>query len=305
MSLIQSRSIKTYLGYMYGVAYCLMTAISVIYIHQLNQKISPLLLELGMFIISAAFFHLWNWRRLTQLYKVCFQEKKSWFLVNLWTAVTWLGTFYALDNIDAVLFIALFMGGMPVVTYIIACLRGVEAYSAVPIFFRVLIFSLMVVLIIDSMYSRYIHNEIALFLGCCYTFLGVLGAALYLIDTKQLQSAGSLTNAQLLAIRFFLLITICLVWTIFNQSIYLIGSLPYLQLIILALLTSILPLYCMQASLEKIGVIKLSFLLSLTPVFTYLLMLLKGEKPHAIVGVTLLLLTLVLIIYGKRNSFAS
>lgn len=295
---------NTFLGYLLGLGYCLVSALSVIYIGHINQSINPILSELITFIIGMLFFHACNMRVLPRIYRTCLQQKKTWFLINVWTAMIWLGTFYALNEIDAVLFIALFMGLMPLITYFLAWARKIENYALKHLLFGLSVLVLMLLLIYQSLANVYYDNHLTLLLGCIYTLIGAVGGALYLLDTKNLQTQGQLSSSQILAIRFFVLIAICLIWSITNHSILQIFKLPYLNLILLALLTSILPMYCLQVSLRKIGALRFSFLMPFTPIITYFILLWIGQPLNLVTLLILVLLTVVLITYGivKQNT---
>ncbi len=286
------------LGYGFGIMYCVITALSIIYIQYINQSINPILSTLVTFVFSMLWFNFYNLRALPFLYQVCWQHKKRWLAINLWTAMIWIGTFYALTYINPVLYITLFMGLMPTMTYAIAWARGLEKYAFKHIGFGAAVIIAVITLMIDSAWIN--HQETgSLLLGCLYTLIAVIGAALYLLDAKALQEQGQLSSSQMLALRFFALIIIAFLGAILNHSIHLIAHLPYAKLCLLAVLTSILPMYCLQVSLQKMGAVKFSFIMPFTPIFTYLLLLCFGAPMHWSILLILLFLGILLIGYSK------
>jgi len=78
----------------------------------------------------------------------------------------------------------------------------------------------------------------------------------------------------------------------------------YGKIILLSLLTSIIPLFFLQKSIQKIGAVKTSFFMPMTPIFTFLLVMLTHGKINFSTILVLLLLTLLLLshsFYSNRK----
>ena len=105
--------------YFFSLAFCIAVAFSSILIHSTNQLVNPYLSVFLTFVICTVWFNLVNVNSLHILYRKLINDKINFFIVNLVTAINWVTTFEALKYIDAVLYIALFMGLMPIVTYVI------------------------------------------------------------------------------------------------------------------------------------------------------------------------------------------
>lgn len=278
-------------GYLLGLAYCLLTAGSVILIQKTDQDITPLMSSFIIFLITACWFNLYSCRSLKKVYAVCVGHLGNTVLINLWTAMTWLGTFYALEYVSPILFITLFMGLIPTATYFLGWMRGVEKYSLKPLVFGGLI--IVLVLLLIGVSDQLSEN---LGIGCFWTLMGVIGAAFYLLDAKQFQEKGQLSSIEMLSIRFWGLILITAIGAVYTHDSWHWASLPYENLGLLALMTSILPMYCMQTSLKQIGPVKISFLMPWTPIFTYVLLLALGVRLNSWVLVLLCLLVCVLVL---------
>jgi drug/metabolite transporter (DMT)-like permease len=294
------------LGYAAGLGYCVMTALSTISIAQVVRFIDPIVSTFMTFFITLCFFHLARFRSLSPLYRTGWQFKKGWLEINLWTALTWIGTFYGLKYMDAVLFLTLFMGLIPSFTYFISLAKGQAVYQPIRLGFALLILALIVCL---SFFSGKIYHTSLLdyFLGVLYAIISVTGAALYLIQSKRFQQQTALSAADLLALRFWGLLLICLVWICLRGHLHEFPELPYFHFIYLAVITAILPLYLMQTSLHRLGALNLSFIMPFIPVLTYILLLLLGQAFHASILITLLILSAVLIAqtaYTHRNILA-
>lgn len=295
------------LGYGFGVLYCLITALSAIYIGRINHTVNPVLSQLIVFLISALWFTLCNAKsvkNLKAMYQSAGRVPKHWFMINLSTLMIWGFSFYALTFISPVLYLGLLMALMPLFTYVLLSRwYGLESWTLKNSLFAFVVLLLSVWMIGASMEQR--GYSLGFLTGCVFTIVASIGAAWYLVEARLMQQKTGLKSTQMLALRFLLLLLVYLIylglvhprdfaWDAMIQ-------LPWSDLLWLALLTSVLPLYCMQVTLSRIGSLKFSFLMPLSPVLAYGILMVFSNYRNT--GVLLGLLVLAGVLMSRSLVF--
>lgn len=293
-------------GYFFSLIFCVAVALSSILIHSTNQLINPYLSVFLTFVICALWFNLVNINSLPTFYRKLTNDKRNFFIVNLVTAINWVTTFEALKYIDAVLYIALFMGLMPIATYLINSCLSRKKIKTTPILVSVGIISILSLIIYMDKKSLINMDMFNFYKGVVFTIISSIASSLYMVYSKKLESNLNLTTSQIVAVRFYLLIiysgVICLGGNYFPDT----NKIQYTNFLVLALISSIIPMYCVQKSITHIGVIKTSFIIPFTPVLTYLvLFFLKYEQSFLLFPLLILLTALLIynsLYFIKKNA---
>lgn len=286
-------------GYLFSFIFCITVAVSSILIHKTNQLINPYLSVFLTFLICTLWFNLVNLKSLRVLYLKLMSDKKNFFIINFVTAVNWITTFEALKYIDPVLYIALFMGLMPIATYLFNAYLQQKKLELVPITTSLAITLVLVLIIMFDKKSMLIMDAANFYKGIVFTMVSSIASAIYMLYSKRIETNLSLTTSQIVAVRFYLLVfysgIICLNGNYFPET----NTLHYTNFLVLALLSSIIPMYSIQKSITHIGAVKTSFIIPFTPVFTYLILLFLNHQQPTFILPLLLALTLILL----YNSF--
>lgn len=288
-------------GYLFSATFCIAVAISSILIHKTNQLVNPYLSVFLTFLICSIWFNLVNFKSLDILYRKLMDDKKNFLIINIVTAINWITTFEALRYIDPVLYIALFMGLMPIATYLLSIHFQRKKPELVPIIASIATTLVLALIIIFDKKSALQISSVDFYTGIGFTVISSIASALYMLYSKKIEINLNLTASQIVAVRFYLLIgyagIICMHGNYFQEA----SNIHYTDFLVLALLSSIIPLYSIQKSIAHIGAVKTSFIVPFTPVFTYLILFLFNHEQSILLLPLLLVLTLILF-YNSRHA---
>ena len=288
-------------GYFFSLVFCIAVAFSSILIHSTNQLINPYLSVFLTFVICTTWFNIANIKVLPIFYRKLFNDRTNFVIVNLVTAINWITTFEALRYVDAVLYIALFMGLMPIVTYLINSFLSQTKLNITTTMVSVgIIFILSFIIYFDK--NTIINTNLFNFYkGVIFTITSSVASAFYMVYSKKLETNIGLTTSQIVAVRFYFLIIysgiVCFIGDHFVET----NTIHYSNFLLLALISSIIPMYCVQKSITHIGVIKTSFIIPFTPVFTYIVLLFLHHN-QSIFLLPLLIMLTALLIYNSLYS---
>lgn len=286
-------------GYVFSLVFCLATASSLILIHKTDQLINPYLAVFLTFVVCALWFNLINCKSLKFIYRQISKNKSNVFIINLTTAVNWIAAFKALEYLEPVLYISIFMGFLPVITYFIKIFRAKESFDVKTIGMCLSILILLFAIILISKNSVQLLQNTYFWKGVILTFISSSAGAVYMLVSKETETSLNLSPTQVVSIRFYLLLLYAGFISCFNNSFPAIHNINYTDFLILALVSSILPVYTMQKSISLIGGLKTSFVVPFTPVFTYFLLF----ALHQPLSKTILPFLLVLSLLLFFNSF--
>lgn len=287
------------IGYGFACVYCLATAVSLIMIHKVNLQVNPILAAFMTFLFSAIWFNLLNARHLISTYKKACANMPLLFKVNLSTGICWLALFISLDYISPLSGNALFMGLMPLITNMISIAFQQKRFQLKRLALGLLIILTTFFLIFDMEHASLQTKH--LIPGVILMIISTIGAAFYLFYTQRYQQECHLTTGEVLSVRFYLLIALSFLICLFHHSFANLLSTPYLQLFLLAIFTSIIPLYALQNSISKIGPIKFSLIIPSTMIYTYLLLVILGYPHTWLTFLILVVQSSLLVVYNLIN----
>lgn len=291
--------IKTKLtGYFSSILYCLITAYSIVLIHQLAQDIDPVLSILFTFIFSAIIFNLLSAPHIKQTYLKAWQNRGLILKLNASTALCWLTIFVSLKYLDPAFANALFMVVTPLITYLLHLLKKHKHLSRKKIFLGLLLIFVCIIMFGENLENT-IHTH-HFFTGVILLLLSCLGGAAYLLYTQDLHEAAEFSSIEILSTRFYLLIIFAFIISCSQHTISQFIFLPVIKLILLAFVTSIIPLFCLQFAIKRIGAVQFSLLTPSTIIMAYFIdaYFVPESSITAIGFVLICLLTLLLFLYN-------
>jgi len=135
--------------------YCVFAAVSVVYVGALERAINPFYTILFIFFVALIYFNLFNLRNLSSAWTLFRNNLKLIFLINVTTAVLWIGTFYPLKFLTPAIVAAIYVGLRPITIFLLT-LKETQSKRDRK---RHLIFSL-VIFILLGLFSSHLYQEI-------------------------------------------------------------------------------------------------------------------------------------------------
>ena len=230
-------------------------------------------------------------------------------LLNLFTVTSWVGFFYALENLEPAIVNALFIGIGPIVSLISnAVLRRHAKVHPVDIVacLGVLIasgFLMWTALSGNSSLQGRSTQEIGL--GLFFALLGGVTIPLAVIYSKKLHEAGFVTN-QIMAHRFYFLIFL-LIFLMESRQVFPVAVNYPMEVLLVTFLSVLLPLYFLQLGIKKIEPVLVQIIIASSPVVIFLCQLFDERlvaSVYSLVGVAILALFAgVAIVSNIRRKF--
>ncbi len=250
--------------YIFVFLYIILTAISVTYIHTLGKHIPDDLIMLFGSFYALILFNLVNIKNIGVTYKKVFSVKKLFINLLFTFLVTWVLTIIIPIYFTPALLVFFFMAWP-------ACIGSYFQYKAthtkinltrfILIGLSILIFYICLGFIYSTL--QYMYLIIAL------TTVGVAGYCYNRVSFKM--NKHNFSAVEILSLRFWLLFLIPLVSSIMNKHIYLINGSILLDTLALSFISMIIPVYCSQISVQRIGPNVHSMLIGITPFAAFLI----------------------------------
>lgn len=285
-------------GYIFCSLYIIATAISASFIHNIGTNI-PLELMITMSSLYAiCFFHLISIKKLANTYKKLLSIKKLYALVLSAFLLVWLLSY----------FISIYFTAAIVVFFIMAwpsCLGMFFQYritgNKINRLASISILTTIIAFYICIMYMYPISK--ALILIASLTSAGI--AAFGYIKFSHTMNEHNFNAAEILAVRYWLLLLVPLSIVIYRHELNLINSQVALITLALSVINLILPIYFAQLSIEKIGANLHSMLIGFTPFISFIMEIILTEYNKNIIldGVFSAILALILIMTYYLNYY--
>lgn len=279
------------------IIYIVSTALSLIMINQFEIQTNPSLVALISFLICLIFFNVMNVNRIKIAYAALFQHPIDFIVMNIITAIIWLGTFWGLKYISPALFVSIFMSVIPLTSLLIKSNKKEIRYTEiVPLF--ILIFSALALVSYENL--TLITFTQSFFYGLLLAALSGCFSAIYMHHSQKMQKKCHFLTIDFLCIRFYFVILICFLLT--TQHHIAISSIlnKWYDFVIISILTTIIPLYSLQKAILTFGPMRVSCLITLTPLAAYFLQTLMGFQFNLFIFSTILMISLLLIQYYRK-----
>lgn len=289
------------IGYLFAFLYCIVTAFSVLKIHDSVQQASAMVVMFYTFIVCLLFFNLVNFFALKKTYQALKTNLPDVLLVNLTTALTWMATFWGLKYLPPVLYITITMGVLPIASFILAMweVRHINKLACL----LTVVATILIIFIVYLVKNLLVINIYDFTIGTLLSILTGIFISFYMKYSKRLHAKSNLSPSQILCIRFYLLVLIGLIVSLCKMDLAVFTRGIHLSSILLIVFSSsILPLYFVQISIHRIGPLKTAYILPFTPVFTYVLEWFLGMSFNALLFATIFILGVVLAYSATINT---
>lgn len=271
-----SKSSHAEMGVLFVALFNLLGAFQEVYLGNLFQFLNPILVMVTTFLISGLFFLISELPRATELIALAKKNISTVFAVNISTAVSWVGFFYALRYLEPAIVSAMCFAIGPILSTLtsrffrpqIAVLK-IEAVAAVGTLLGILILVVSTLGGFSSLGT--IENSkgaIGLSLSI-FSALGIMGNTFF---QKQLSESGFRTQ-QVMAVRFWFLIFLGAILAPRDGIDQLYQGSFIVQNLFIAGATVILPLYLLQRGIERLEPITISLILAAMPILTFFMQL--------------------------------
>lgn len=257
-------------GYGYAFLFCLITAISSISIHYVEKAIDPTITALVAFTYCIVIFNCLNFRKIAIAYQTALLNKKLLSLVNISTAIHWLAAVWTLNYIPASIYLTLFMGLLPISTYLVH--RLVLKKWGQKLGYTPLLIILLSLALIYCDFPKDHINRLDFIKGIFTMIIAVTTGSYYLICSKQFQEATQLSSLSIVSLRFYVLVIVCFFTALYQHYPVIFTVQHYfLDMLWITLTSSVIPAFLTQKSVSTLGALKFSYFIPITPMLTYCL----------------------------------
>jgi len=267
------------------LAYAALTAAMDVYGGNRLQLVSPAGLAAVSFTLAALFFcGLETWRRGPRWPAGLFRWRGDLIAVNITTAVTWLATFYALENLEPAVVNVIGLALGPVITVLAGpLLRRGSTVMRTEVAVSVGVCIVLGALVWGSFTGRSglgdVPSDHAL-TGVVFSVVCAVGSAANIIYMKRLSDAGCADGA-VLGVRFVLIIALGWVLVAVDDSADVSSAL--VPGAVVAVIGVGLPIYVLPVGIRHTEPITTSLLISLSPLFAFVMQFADGRlRPSAL-----------------------
>lgn len=244
--------------YSYSLMYVIFCALGAVLMDNLVNEITPIVTLLYVTAIAIFYFHIINLSKMITVYKNLLMTHKVVLLkINILVAVIWVCTYCGNYYSSATMLNYLFF----ITLGIASRFKTISAIKE-----NNVRFFLGLVLIV---FPFYLYPSQAV--GEMLSILGGFAAVFYNITTYNMAKKTEITASQTLAVRFWLLLIILLLYTVGNIGIEALTFSVIIKIFTLALLSFVLQIWLSQKGLFSIGVRSHGVLISMTPLVTLIL----------------------------------
>ena len=284
------------LGLMLVILYCIVTALSTVVVSASEKMYGPLLITFSSATVTIFWFNSLQLRSLYRLRKVYKNHGRLIVLLNISTAVMWIGTFIALNVLNPDVFTAFFLGGLPVFIFLINWPSLVwNTRTRIELIFTIAIAGLL--FLIGCHVLDVSDGSIHIIHGMLISIVASFFAAWTIILSHKLAHAG-VSTTETLSQRFYALwlvsgIALCVFPAALPASVVI----HYIPIaIVVAILSFILPLFLLQKGIERVDPMFVSFLSPLIPVIAFSLEMLSDRYVFDPIELCLLIALAMVII---------
>lgn len=231
---------------------------------------------------------------------------KDWIGVNLTTAGSWLGFFIALKYIEPAISSALANSIGPLVTILITVFILKTDKLSAPQMVTALGVMASMIFMINSTFSGnsamgHIDRDDAI-LGVVMSFVCGVSMALNTLASKSLNQKG-VTPGKIMSKRFLLLIGIAFVLSDKPVLVYT-ATTFYWEILMIAVIGNIIPLYCLQLGIKKSDPLIVSFSLVAAPIIYLFIQMFNSRltfSMESLIGTSSAIIFVVIGIYLKQK----
>lgn len=279
----------------YSLLFVVICSCSGVLVQKLYFLVSPALSLLVTACIATAYFNLVNLNRLKATYRYCWRERKLWLAIMLIVALMWYCTMNAPGLIGAALYNFIYftwLGALGFLFLSFSQKHGTLKHLCAGICSLFLI----AILLTDFFYQHGV--SLKELLGIFLSIVGGTTSFIYFKQTQALTQRTSLSASQVLATRYFLTIFLMIALLPLHHQNVPLSFTTICWLVVLAFISLIAPLYCIQKALEKISSEHNAIYVSLTPIVTALIQEVVFHDVNFHYLIVYGLYTLMMVFYG-------
>jgi drug/metabolite transporter (DMT)-like permease len=288
-----ARTDNPVIGYFSIFMCCLATAISFVFIANLNKTHNQMLSIAITFGYATLLFNLINFKKIFHLYTLVGKNIKLLSKMNLLTLVNWLSSFMTLNYIDPATAICIILSIVTITLFFVYTPLN-QIKNNKHLVCSILLILMSMSLIIKHHVSSF-ETVRASILGFSWCVLGGISGAFIGTHSERMGKAG-FSVTQILATRFYLLILLGIIGFYFMAD----GSpvvIDWKYYLLASLVVVIFPLLMYQTAIRSLGALIVSLLEPFTPVFTYFLQVMVADYQFNWMTVMLLVISSLAIVW--------
>lgn len=254
--------LRSQIGLFFGLGFCLATAASTTLVHYSSLHLDPFFSLFCTTLIAIFYFHAIKIRQVGAIYVAAIRERKTWFLISVMVAGNWMASFYALSKINSFEYVYTYFSAS-------AIIGGFAQYTKSKSHQHFLTAGALTILL--SVFFKHLTDHASqlreLYIGMAFAIISAGFGYGYRHFSVQFSQKTQLDAVSVLAVRFYLLLPVSLLFAHHNQF-HLFTPHQAAYFAALAAITFLIPLYCMQNCVLLIGANYFSILTALCPAMT-------------------------------------
>lgn len=232
----------------YSFLYVLVFSVALVLIQKLDVSIPPLFSLIVTASIASLYFNIINRRNLTRIYTDCFANKKQWLLIMFIVLIMWGTTMIGPGIIGASLFNFIYFAWLGMLGFMLLAFQDWKL-NRIQFYFGLCLLLLIIANVTFELRMSFSYNVIY---GISLALLGGTSSFVYFKQSQALAKNASLSATQVLAVRFYLSIIVLLIILPKHHVPEYFTIANFFNLVLLAFVSLIIPLYFSQKALEKI-----------------------------------------------------
>lgn len=288
------------------LAYMLSSVTAMIYTYFATNNYSVELVLLCAAIFVQIFFSLASWGNIFSSYIVLLENKYIYFKMLVSTFVLWWLTMYITNIVSPTFFEIAFT----IITNIIATYLDYKERHKLHSMYLIIALLILLFMSLRFLYDNYSIYQATLI--TLETIVMGVSSVVYSHTSVEMGRKLKLNTTAILATRFWLTIISLAVYVLVNDKgyhQYTATSSFYFHIILLSILMFIIPLYCYQKALMKLGANKTLIFLGISPVLVFIGEYLNNLGSHTDIYLLYIAIGLFIVtsvyqgkeFYDKRN----
>ena len=249
---------------LYMFAFVFLTSFSAVLRHTIGVEVSGSLMIFLSTCYAIIFFHMVNYKSIFKMYAIILANKWLYILTCSLIMTFWIGSFlvpvYYTPTIQVLSFLSLqsFFGSF-------------FLFKKVPNKYNLFRFLLITIALIGFYIICFNNYSLKLFiLLLIWTVLNGTTGYIYVVSSWKLSKAG-LSASEILATRFWLLLIVTGVTTLYTQSYHQITLISLRDTFFLSVISMIIPVYCSQKAINILAPELYGVFAGISPFITYLM----------------------------------
>ncbi|EOX2920238.1 EamA family transporter [Providencia stuartii] len=255
-------------GWLCIIIYCLFTSISAVWVSMSFTQISGVSLTFFTLLVAQIIFLLLAIITKQQTFNFIIKNKLIVFWFNILTLTSWLLMFMALQRIEASVESAIYQGWIPIIVMLLSLCKGGNNWFKIlgPLLIAISIFMLIFARLYFNSNNHYINSSILLEGIILASIAGSTGGIYVFLSAKFRKIAGA-TTLNILTTRFIILLIVTS--SLAHEQLFIIVTTDLyslLKLVFLSIIFVVIPIFCLQHAILKLGAERVSILTPLVPV---------------------------------------